>query len=109
MLRSKYNGSTTGTTLPLDTSSSLFPVPLHGFESTSYGLFVFCPDPDPMPLYVQISAQFVLIQSDTGHTYFTLTVRVSVPTAPISSPFHVTVLVDTLYDTVDPAGAIALT
>ena len=50
MLRSKYGLVVGGMITPFDVSSSLLPVPLHGFESVSYGFVLSCPFPAPTPL-----------------------------------------------------------
>ena len=48
--RSKYGFVVGGMITPLDVSSSLLPVPLHGFESMSCGFVLSCPFPAPTPL-----------------------------------------------------------
>lgn len=56
----------------------------------SLGEVGFCPDPDPTPLYVHISVQFVTF---VFVRYVATIVTCSDHVAQISSPFRVTVLV----------------
>ncbi len=85
----KFKSINALTTLPLETSSSLFPVPLQGFESTSLG-----ERPELAPLYAQISVQFISVDDQI---YFATTVKFKLPFAFNDNPFRVIVFVPALY------------